>query len=102
MTPTIPLIDDPLDLIKRFVAALLTSDANASNEIVKRMVTVAMNTETPVLSTGGKLEPEIRHKAKVTELMGLARQLRSAPSDLYDVSYKALQDALYDALQTHS
>jgi hypothetical protein len=42
--------------------------------------------------------PDLAHKPTVQRLMDLARQFRSAPSDLYDEPYKALQQACYAAL----
>jgi hypothetical protein len=42
--------------------------------------------------------PDLAHKPTVQHLMDLARQFRSAPSDLYDEPYKALQQACYAAL----
>ena len=42
--------------------------------------------------------PDLKHKPTVQRLMDLARKFRSAPGDLYDGPYKALQDACYAAL----
>jgi hypothetical protein len=43
------------------------------------------------------VRPDLAHKPTVQHLMNLARQFRSAPSDLYDAHYRALQDACYAA-----
>lgn len=44
----------------------------------------------------------MRHKPAVQRIMDLARRFRSAPGDLYDDAYKAVEQAAYEALETES
>lgn len=44
----------------------------------------------------------MRHKPAVQQIMDLARRFRSAPGDLYDDAYKAVEQAAYQALESAS
>lgn len=44
----------------------------------------------------------MRHKPAVQQIMDLARRFRSAPGDLYDDAYKAVEQAAYTALENAS
>lgn len=68
---------------------MFDSHANTPPRVWRAMI--AASPATPVV-------PNLAHKPTVQHLMDLARKLRSAPGDLYDGPYKALQNACYAAL----